>query len=871
MSKKREFSLSARLYLLVAGLLLCGGVISLMTLGGMADSNEGLRRVYIDRVEPLQDLKLIADTYAVNIVDAAHKARAGALTPEAALLVVNQGLETIDKTWVAYLATELVDEEKQLVARARDLMGGANQATNQLREILGRKDMVALERFASQDLYPAIDPVSEVFGKLVDLQVSVARGEYESATADYEAHRFEALMALAAALALGMLVAWRMISGIAQRLGGEPTAVRDIASRIAGGDFEFDVPVRARDQQSAMVALRAMKESLHNLKLNAEGQINAIHRSQMVLEMGLDGVITAVNPAFAQAFGSTVDALVGKPHDTLVWGQGKERGVPQFAWESLRAGGYDSGEFQYQHKEGRVLWLQAAVSAILDSNGKPFKIVLFATDITQRKQEARMNAAFKGALDNVGTCLMVTDLEMNIIYLNESARRLMSESETAFRKELPAFNASRLLGANMDTFHRSPEHQRRLISHLQQAATAQIQLGGRTIRLTANPMLIEGGERLGTVLEWRDLTQEVAIESEVQTIVQQAVQGNLGSRISLAGKTGFFEKLSSGINDLVSNVDVVVREVQDMVAAANRGDLTRRVDTRGKGGLLTQIATPINQLTDNMAGVVRDVSRAAAQINTGAAEISQGNGSLAQRTEEQASSLEETASSMEEMTSTVKQNADNAGQASQLAVAARDHAEKGGAVVADAVRAMANINDASKRIADIIGVIDEIAFQTNLLALNAAVEAARAGEQGRGFAVVASEVRNLAGRSATAAKEIKALIQDSVKKVDEGSTLVTQSGATLTQIVSAVKKVTDIVAEIAAASNEQSAGIEQVNKAVMQLDELTQQNAALVEQVSAASQSMAEQAGRLDASMQRYRVGESSASGADAGGQALAA
>jgi methyl-accepting chemotaxis protein len=209
---------------------------------------------------------------------------------------------------------------------------------------------------------------------------------------------------------------------------------------------------------------------------------------------------------------------------------------------------------------------------------------------------------------------------------------------------------------------------------------------------------------------------------------------------------------------------------------------------------------------------------------------------------------------MEEMTSTVKQNADNAAHASKLAVAARDQAEKGGAVVSKAVTAMVGINDASKKIADIISVIDGIAFQTNLLALNAAVEAARAGEQGRGFAVVATEVRNLAGRSATAAKEIKGLIQDTVGKVDEGSKLVTQSGATLEQIVIAVKKVTDIVTEIAAASNEQSSGIEQVNKAVMQLDELTQQNAALVEQASAASQAMAEQARDLNNSMERYQV-----------------
>jgi methyl-accepting chemotaxis protein len=207
---------------------------------------------------------------------------------------------------------------------------------------------------------------------------------------------------------------------------------------------------------------------------------------------------------------------------------------------------------------------------------------------------------------------------------------------------------------------------------------------------------------------------------------------------------------------------------------------------------------------------------------------------------------------MEEMTTTVKQNADNAGQANQLALAARDQAEQGGMVVGKAVQAMSGINDSARKIADIISVIDEIAFQTNLLALNAAVEAARAGEQGRGFAVVASEVRNLAGRSATAAKEIKDLIQDSVKKVSDGSLLVTQSGQTLEQIVTSVKKVSDIVAEIAAASREQSLGIEQVGRAVMQMDELTQQNAALVEQATAASQGMTTEAGGLNEMMARY-------------------
>ena len=219
-------------------------------------------------------------------------------------------------------------------------------------------------------------------------------------------------------------------------------------------------------------------------------------------------------------------------------------------------------------------------------------------------------------------------------------------------------------------------------------------------------------------------------------------------------------------------------------------------------------------------------------------EIESGNTQLSQRTEEAASSLEETASSMEEMTSTVKQNADNTRQANQLAINTREQAEKGGEVLAKAVDAMSEISTSSKKIADIIGVIDEIAFQTNLLALNAAVEAARAGEQGRGFAVVASEVRTLAGRSADAAKEIKGLITDSVEKVEQGSSLVNESGQTLSEIVTGVKKVTDIIAEIAASSQEQANGIEQVNSAVMQMDEMTQQNAALVEEAAAASSEM---------------------------------
>lgn len=304
---------------------------------------------------------------------------------------------------------------------------------------------------------------------------------------------------------------------------------------------------------------------------------------------------------------------------------------------------------------------------------------------------------------------------------------------------------------------------------------------------------------------------------------------------------------------VVTNLSNIV----DVATTAAEGNLTSRIVVKSKDEF-GKLGDAFNTMMERVSGVVGEVRNASSNIGLSASEIAKGNLDLSQRTEEQASSLEETASSMEEMTSTVKQNADNARQANQLAMSTREQAEKGGDVVGNAISAMSEITDSSKKIADIISVIDEIAFQTNLLALNAAVEAARAGEQGRGFAVVASEVRTLAGRSADAAKEIKDLISDSVHKVEQGSELVDASGKTLEEIVTSVKKVTDIISEIAASSQEQANGIEQVNSAVMQMDEMTQQNAALVEQATAASRSMEEQVQGLNKQMEFFHVEGSS-------------
>ena len=314
-----------------------------------------------------------------------------------------------------------------------------------------------------------------------------------------------------------------------------------------------------------------------------------------------------------------------------------------------------------------------------------------------------------------------------------------------------------------------------------------------------------------------------------------------------------------------AEMEKLVTEAQAVLGRLAANDFTQEMTETYRGDL-DKVKNSINAVVQNLTQTIATVREAVQAVSSGAEQITKGNEDLSQRTSEQASALEETSASMEEMTSTVKQNADNAKQANQLAIAARDIADKGGSVTVRAVEAMGEINKSSKKIADIITVIDEIAFQTNLLALNAAVEAARAGEHGRGFAVVAAEVRNLAQRSATAAKEIKGLINESIQRVSDGSELVNQSGKTLEEIVSSVKRVTDIIAEITAASQEQAQGIDQVNKAIMQMDELTQQNAALVEEAAAASESLGDQARSLDELMAFF-----STSAAAAGAKTTAA
>jgi methyl-accepting chemotaxis protein len=511
---------------------------------------------------------------------------------------------------------------------------------------------------------------------------------------------------------------------------------------------------------------------------------------------------------------------------------------------------------------------EVTVTSTMGADGKASGYAIYWERITERVAREKQVAQLLAALDGANTNVMMVDTDLQMVYMNKKSTNTLKSIEPDLKQVYgQSFNVNDLMGRCIDDFHKNPVHQRSILKKGNMFPhEANIQIGPLTLHLVVSEVKDTKGEPIAYSAEWEDITAKLeeqkkqAEELEEKRYLTRKIEEMTEVSVSIAGgdltKSIAIEKedlvgtLGLAFNNMVGSLKGMADAAEQIAAGNLAVSVTPQSDK-------DQLGNAFSSMIENLSQLIAQARGAAESISVAAGEVMTGNDDLSQRTEEQAASLEETAASMQEMTSTVKQSADNARQANQLAFQAREVAEKGGQVVSNAVLTMEEINKASKRIADIISVIDEIAFQTNLLALNAAVEAARVGEQGRGFAVVAAEVRNLAGRSATAAKEIKALVQDSVSKVQEGSSLVNQSGTQLEEIVNSVKKVADIISEIAAAAQEQSTGIEQVNKAIIQMDQITQQNAALVEEASAASQSMNTQAQGLKKVVSQFQLDSS--------------
>lgn len=692
-----NLSIRSRLILIIGAMSLLSVALSALGLFGIQYSNNRLQTVYVDRLVPLKDLKIIADMYAVNIVDTTHKVRNGNISWNDAMKNVEDAEWMINEKWTAYLSTVLVEDEEKLVAQIKPLFDSTKIKIDKLQDILQQNNQEAVADFSINELYPAIDPISGKFAELIDIQIVVAKQEYEAAQALYHIIIIASIITSLVGLLSGFFVGRAIILSITRSVGN----AQKVAMAIAEGDLGSRIVVDSNDEISVLLhAMQIMQDKLNGLVKDIEKIVSA--------------------------------ALKG----------------------------------DFSHKIDTS-----------DKNG-------YAKDIS------------------------------------ESLNRLSDITNTGLHDVIRV----------ADALSKGDLNQK-----ITQNYSGLFSLTAKGVNTTVDALS--------------------KIVNEIQGMVDAAAnRGEFSYKMDLRDKVGYTKTIAESLNRLSNVTDSGLKDVLRVANALAQGDLTQTIDDEYPG-VFGQVKVGVNTTTENLKNLMSEIQEITLIISSASTEIAAGNNDLAHRTEEQAASLEETASSMQELTSTVQHNSDNAKEANSLASGATEIANKGVLVVEEVVSTMANINQSSLRIVDIISVIDDIAFQTNILALNAAVEAARAGEQGKGFAVVAIEVRNLAQRAANAAGEIKRLIGDSVERVSGGSKQVADAGQTMQDIVTAIQEMANIIADITSASIEQSTGISQAGQAISSMDDVTQQNAALVEQIAASSESLEQQTKNLANELAYFKTG----------------
>lgn len=713
--------------MLSALMIIIGG----MGLHGMNKANEGLRTVYEDRTVPMNQICFIKEMMLANQL----KITSTLVTPTPEVIQSNiadmeKNIAEISRTWAVYMTTYLTAEEKMLADKfAADRKLFVEQGLKPTLAALKAHDIELANKLVMDKINPFFRPANEDINLLMQLQINVAKQEFELAQSRYGYTR-----------------------------------------NIAGGLISIGIMLALwQGFLLIRVIVRPLNNAISGFGYIAQGRYN--------------------NPIDIER------------HDEI----------------------------------GKVMEALKSMQTRL------------GFDIAESKRVADESLRIKVGLDSSASAITISGTDKLLTHMTPAAKRLLTSIGG------PGFNVEDLYGNPLSNLFNNPEAAAKFDRAAKTGEDVDLFFQNHHLRLAARPIIDESGTSLGRVTQWQDRTAEVAIEQEVAAIVQGAVMGDFTQRINMEDKEDFFKQLGEGLNELLQTTESGINDVVRVLGALSRSDLTQTI-TNDYNGSFGQLKDDANTTVEKLKEIIQHIKEATDNINTGAKEIASGNNDLSHRTEEQAASLEETAASMEELTSTVQHNAANARQANELAADASDIAGKGVEVVGQVVKTMDDINEASRKIGDIISVIDDIAFQTNILALNAAVEAARAGEQGRGFAVVAVEVRNLAQRAATAAGEIKSLIDDSVIKVSSGTKLVTHAGKTMEEIVNSIRGVTIMMSEISAASTEQTAGIEQVNQAISQMDDVTQQNAALVEQAAAAAESLEEQAQSLADTVAQFKV-----------------
>ncbi|WP_052501691.1 HAMP domain-containing methyl-accepting chemotaxis protein [Thiomicrospira microaerophila] len=685
-----------RITFLVVGLLVFSLVAIIVGLANMKANNDNLHALYDDRVAPLQVLKDIADSYAVNIVDTNHKLRNGNIGWQEAETNIAQAKREIRQLWQGYMATTLTAEEAQLAQKAQTLMQPADRAVDALERLVKARDMQGITAFSINQLYPVIDPISDAIADLVDLQLRVAAELNDSSEVTYQRTLKLAIILSILIFAVAIYFSIQTISAVTRPLNELVRVSNHVQSQ---GDLSARIKVERMDEVG-----------------QAASSFNAL----------MDTMSSAING---------VNRVVG---------------------------------------------------AIAQS------------DYTQRVQKD-YNGDFNKLKEGVNASA-------------EQVEFMMGE-----------------LGKVMQGLHQG-RFDLKMDERVPQAFRDQV---GSAL------------DSINQVIEDIDSVMTYMNEGKFQHRVNASAQGKLA-------------EMKENINQSMTSLETAIGDITKVIVAQSNGDLTQHIagEYHGELRILTEA---VNQTAERLIEVVSKAVEASSIVSSASGEVSTGALDLSQRVQEQAAALEQTSATMDQMNTAVQNNTQNAQNATQVAREVESKATKGTEVMQQTIEAMNAIQESSHKIADIVSLIDGIAFQTNLLALNAAVEAARAGDHGRGFAVVAGEVRALAQKSAEAAKQISTLISESVGRIDQGTKLADESGKMLGAITGSIKEVAQMIAQIAQASNEQAEGVSQVHKAITSIDQVTQQNAALVEQTSAAAESMSEQAKILSDDMAFFKTGTTGA------------
>jgi len=850
-------------------------------ISGIKESNHGLESVYKKRVLPLKQLKVINDMFSTNIVSTGQKLQRGIITSSEAAANVDQALLVLDKEWKAYLASPHAETESALATEIQPLFDTALESAVLLQGIIRSDDIERLMTFNTSDVYKAIDPLTESLNKLSSLHYAGVAAEYEVTQANYIKHRNYAIAFIVVALMICGLLGWNLNRSIIPRLLAIGSNLRESAEemnnklvpRSEHRDELTDVvdayhALKTRldfDHKEAVSSIQRIKATLDQASIavtlsNRDNRLIYMNNAAKTLFERMSAGINKHHPAFA------LDKMMGENLNQYLENTADRE---QLATEVTSQKVIDTTMAEhhlqlvvspvYDETDGYALgqmtqWSNRTAEVIAEKNVAELIKQAVAGNLSERIDTNTLpTGVIKDISSGVNQLLdaIITPLTMAANYVDNLSKGIIpSEITDNYHGD---FN---IIKNNLNSCGLAIKA---LVADANLLAK-DAEAGALTTRADASKHLGEYRK----VIEGLNATLDAIVTplNMAANNLEHIARGEIPEKIT-ASFNGDFNNIKDNLNTCITSINALVSDVNILSNAAHDGRVSVRVDASTHLGDFRKIVEGVNETLEMIVGPIAAVKASVETINTAAAEITSGNNDLSARTEKQVSSLEETAASMEELASTVKRNADNAKRANQLALSASGVAVKGGAVVSDAVITMSAINESARKIEDIISVIDSIAFQTNILALNAAVEAARAGEQGRGFAVVAGEVRSLAQRSASAAKEIKALINDSVSKTFEGTKQVENAGKTMEEVVSSVQQVADIISEIATASVEQSTGIDQVNAAMTSMDEATQQNASLVEEATAAAQSLLEQASALADAVSVFKLDEANITFAD--------